>query len=455
MAFGAFTGRGSGLLGQKPYGLSQMFAGLSEGLADFAKLKQGSDLEESRLKHDDARTAADHAFQDNLARFHVKAQEEHDVRVEGAADEREKTRAGVESQHWNDMKSHQEAQDKIAADREKREGAYQSESLNIQRENKKNLEEDRNAQKELRKQQTDAAAAAMVRGDAAAADKIATDMVATPKQNMYKAQTGFDAIVKAGIDPSSQQYKDAQLELNTAKSNLESAERDAAPIRKKALDAIGYGDKPSAPADPLASLPPDRQEWAKRQMAANPSLTPEKAAEKAKDPALTQALIDKVISQPAPTTKPPQAFAGDTGMANVGEMQTQPETGQTAVVSGGPSQYTTQGPEMTGPPAPDAAAAPPPSSDNTTAAAAAPPAQAAPAAPDPAAQFEGMAQSINNTPEGQGIVTTLSRLAESKEGPVADKMRRAAEIQLQEQYPDQDANGFIDYFLNQNAQEVA
>jgi hypothetical protein len=60
---------------------------------------------------------------------------------------------------------------------------------------------------------------------------------------------------------------------------------------------------------------------------------------------------------------------------------------------------------------------------------------------------------LPQSPDGQGVLATLSRLADAKQGPVADKMRRAAEIQLDNQYPDQDNGGFIDYFLDQNSQQ--
>ena len=83
------------------------------------------------------------------------------------------------------------------------------------------------------------------------------------------------------------------------------------------------------------------------------------------------------------------------------------------------------------------------------------PAQTGTTADDKSAQFQQIAQQLNQSPEGQGVQATLDRLAEAKDGPVADKMRRAAQIQLEQNFGvDSDtSSGFIDYSLDQNAQQ--
>jgi hypothetical protein len=489
MAFGAYTGR-SGGIGQRPYGLSAMFLGLSQGLSEFAKMSAGEDARKATQQHDDARLAAEQAFQQNMARFSQEHQDKREDTRQAHEDARTKQQTDTQAawhaadvtergQFHADEETHRKAQE-----------ALQARGLEINAESKASLEEQRKQHAEEYKQQVEASKAAMARGDAATALKMADDMMATPRMNYAKALEEYKAATKNGIDPDSQEQKDALNNLNNAKSDVATAEKAIAPIREKALKAVGYGsdsatqtpgseasakdlmkqanDKLKAGADPdqtlawlkdqmskqgmqpsggasdpLSTLSPDQQAAAKSVMSAR-GLSPQQAADWAK-------------------SAPPEALQKAQSLAPPATSATQPTDGSfippdsTQAAAPAVAQAPATPDQTAAPQPPSVAEATPPPGPMTANANEAQglPAQTGTTADDKSAQFQQIAQQLGQSPEGQGVQATLDRLAEAKDGPVADKMRRTAQIQLEQNFGvDSDtSSGFIDYSLDQNAQQ--
>lgn len=435
MAFGPFTGSSNrGGVSQAKYGLAAMFQGLAQGLGEFAKMRQRSDIEDKRLGAESAREAANNAFRMNLERFHTQASADLQRELETGRNAREERQAGVQEQHWQQMAEHQKRQDENTERHQRTAEELQGRALDIQAENKKSLEADRKAQEELRKKQTEAANAAMTRGDAATALKIADDALQAPKYNFMKAQAEFDAVAKTH-GPDDPEYKKAKQILDTDKAIYNQTNQQMAPLRAKALKDIGYGDagaSTDAPEkDPMAGA---RDAYAKTLIGGTLNGKTIDAAAAADIAAKAPPAVLQKFAPAAPQAK---ATTTDTGGGDF-----LAPTGEAA------PQVAAATPPSTMAITPDAAVTPPPDATSPPPAAAAQTAQA-----DPAAQYGQMAEQIKSDPESQGVITTLNRLAEAPQGPVADKMRRAAQIQLEQQFPDQDSNGFIDYYLDQNAQQ--
>jgi len=455
------------------YGLSAMFQGLSQGLEGFAKISNERDMQDKRIAADSAREAANQAFHENLARFQAQSSRDTSVELEGMRIGEQQARDKITDEHYKSETERQTNRD-IAADKDRDANRQIArEGLEINRENKKSLDEDRAAQKELRKQQADAAAAAMTRGDAAAAVKIADDAVSVPAMNLRSAQTEYEALVKAGKEPDSPEMMDAKIALQRAKNAVNEAEKFAKPIRDKALKDINYDQagKPAAPAPatPAPFAKPSGEATAAPSAAAAPPVAapaPDVTAEERTaykqrlmaDKGLSDAVaqdyanqapataVKKLLSAPAPSAAGGAPAAPPT-------TQTQSFLQPTGQAAGPPT------PGLGGGPSPNAVGTPPPATASTPPAAApplpgaAPPQAAAAPGGDEASKFESMAANLEKSPSGQAVVTTINRLADAKQGPVADKMRRAAEIQLEQMFPGQDSKGLIDYILDQNAQQ--
>jgi hypothetical protein len=478
MAFGAYTGR-SGGVGQRPYGLSAMFLGLSQGLSEFAKMSAGEDARKATQQHDDARQAAEQAFQQNMARFSQEHQDKREDTRQAGENARAADTAKVNSTHWD-----QEHADKQAADA--RMGKYQDAEIGIRQAaeknaaaREKNLEGDRDAQTKLREAQAGKAQNEIESGNAKVAISTIEESLKTPRLAVEDARKRLDAMKSTGTDD---QLTAAQKDYDAAKGALSKAEDSFTPLRDKAMKALGYskpdpsltsdefapgkpgakdlvgdaedalsgrskaGMQPSGGAsDPLSTLSPDRQAWARRAMQVEGKSAADAAAEAAKQ---SDAVIQRGNSMPPAKATTSQAQSPDGSFIP-------PDSTQAAAPA------ITQAPAATdqtaAPQPPSVAEATPPPGPMTANANEAQglPAQTGTTADDKSAQFQQIAQQLGQSPEGQGVQATLDRLAEAKDGPVADKMRRAAQIQLEQNFGvDSDtSSGFIDYSLDQNAQQ--
>lgn len=461
-----------------PLNFSAMFQGLAEGTGQFAKMQESREEQEKREAAQSARDQANQAFQENLKRFEVKTSHDTQVELEGMRTAAEGHRLDVETDWHKDTVDREKARDEATA-------KYQMRSLDIQAQSKASQEDERKANAEWRRQQTDAAAAAMTRGDANAAVSIAQKLEETPKNDYLRAQQNLDVLVKAGKGPGDQEYDDAQLGVRNAQKEVRNAEKVTLPIYEQARKAIGYGTQPAAgatgapgaapaplvsptgqatptptpapagaavtpptglpstglpglgggpaaapaaSADPLAGLPPD-QAAAVKGLVSKGQATQADALAWVKSDKATPDAIKRAAGMattaggapPAPPTTQVQSFAN-------------PATGQANVPTPGLG---------VGPPPPGAApaAAPPPP-------AAAPATQQA--AVDPA-QLDAMAAKLQTSEAGKAVMSTLARLNEAKSTVVSEKIRRTAEIQLQQMFPGQDVNALIDHILQQNS----
>jgi hypothetical protein len=446
-----------------------MFLGISEGLSDFGKAMQQSDIENKRLGAESAREAANQAFHMNLARFTAGEEGKRQEATLGAQ-ERWHTQETTEraQEHAEQIKERaQEHSEQIkerqaeTAERGRETDARLAETKQRDAEREQNraeLDNQRKEHAELFKQQVEASKAAMQRGDSAEAERIAKEMVDTPRALYSGAVKEVDAMRKApGFDPDSNEYKNAVSDMQTAKKSLTDAETASAALRAKALQGINYGDKPAAD-DPIAkaNLNPDQQAYAKKARDAGASAEDAIRAAKNAPPDVLQ----KYISTPAPPAGAATAPA-TTPAAKAGAFLQQDGTAAPPSPDGSaaPRQLVAANAapdDSAAPPAdastPDQSQAPPPGANAVVQAGA--PDQGQDQTQDPSQRYEEMSDQMSQDPQGQGILATLGRLSTAQSGPVADKMRRTAEIQIEQQYPDDDANGFIDHFLDQNQQET-
>lgn len=439
MAFGAFKGGGQGggdlSSGIKinQGGLSDMFANLSSGLFAIGKSMGDDDTEKEKMKHQDAQSAAQHAFEMNLARFNRDAMAQQAESTQKHADHREDVRAGVEDKHWQQTFAHQQASDAENVRYHNAEIGTRNAEVGLRKSEIESRNEERKVEAEKFHQQVEASKAAATRGDAKDAAAIAEKSLEPYKAQVSQAQAAFNAIAKSN-DPDSDAYKSAQQDLADASAAYESQNKKFGPVVDKVLKAIGYPAPQSSQEQMQGvkaggdAMPDDRK--AVIDAYVKQGASPAQAA--AHVNALPQSAIDKALG------KPPQADAAPPSQDFMP-----------------PSDASQPAPQMastlpTAPP-PDAAAPPTAAPDAAPqlASAAGPPDQQS----DPNAQYQEMAQKLQQSPDGQGTLTTLDRLASAPAGPIADKMRRAAQNSLTEQFPDADPDAFIDSYLQQQQQE--
>jgi hypothetical protein len=473
MAFGSFKsfgggGRG-GVVGQQPGGLSAMFLGLGEGLGEWAKSRAASELEEKRGAREDARALAERASRENIERWRNTAEAEREAtRQTGETERSDKSnllRVQEAALNYNREIAQMEQTGRFQAGELRIRGAEAANqaaataSLTTEREA---MAKDREESAKLRAKQQDSLDAAAKRGDAKEMISVLDSQVNPYKIAVDNARKEYENLTAGGrADASDPLQKAAKDKLEAATSAYSGVVDTQKEIRDKITSNLGYGPKPP---DPFETLSPDRRAWADRQAQATPGKSREEIAKAAQDPSLTPDMIKKAVTTPTPAPAaadaapaPPPLLAKPAPAAPA-PAPAAPGATSTSFVSptgvadpNAPPTPTAMDPNAaqvasTTSPPPDAAIAP------SGTAIAAPDAAAAPP-DDQTSKWEQTAQELPQSPDGQGVLATLSRLADAKQGPVADKMRRAAEIQLDNQYPDQDNGGFIDYFLDQNSQQ--
>lgn len=398
-------------------GIAGMFQGLGEGLSRFAQMTQQE--EESKAKT--AQEAARQAFEDNLRRFQVEHEDarEHE-RTTAMQQERTDTNARLQQQFAASEKDRQQSHADTVANR----------NLQIQ------LERMRIGDNETReKRLEDSAAARDKKNDAAQTlheahqelgdinverNRLATD--AAKAQSAYQfAATHGDETEKAA----------AQQALTEAQSKYQNylAESDG---RRRELDqAIGRPDK-SMPDDVKALGPEAQATWNNAVNSGNQV-----------DVLELQRQIKGHFGKPtADTDGAPDSATATPTTTNAGQddnfLDTQPPGAQ-ATPSPAAATASTQVPPGAVPtPSPaDATATPDATADQSG--------DAAPTTHD----FNSIASTLGGSADGQAVSATLQRLSESPTGPGADKMRRSAEIGMQDLGFDKDtATAYIDNYVS-------
>lgn len=451
----------------KAYNWAAMLDGLSKGLFALGKEHLEGEREVEKTAHEDKRDAANRAFQENLERFRAGADIKRDA-ARAAADEA--SRAADRASHEKLTQAEIASREKSDLARIAEERNYHSASLGME-----------GKRIDLERTRTEAADrkadAAEKRADATEKARNATTALTSVNAEMRvqqdrvaDLQKELGDIAKTSVMPPNV-LAAKQEELAQQKKSLDGLQNDARSLRKAAgfqssLDTSG--------ADHLA---PDRQQLYDDLLRKNPKLDPAEAMKRVKS--VPQETLDAAIStrptasaestpdafMPAPPGAPqaggtpddvlnaatpppnPQARAQATAQ-NAGQPAGVPAVPGAPQAPGADNAAMPQGDQvadtyMGNPPA----VAEPPDSDVEQ-----PTDDQAQGEQDPDAQFADVTQQLQQTPEGQGIHTTLDRLAQLGEGPAADKLRRSAQIQLQQQFPDMDPDAYIDQYLQQQQQ---
>lgn len=434
MAFGAWKGGVSGQQGT--YGLSGMFEGLSTGLATLGKEFMSQETEDRKDKRATAQEAAQQAFQMNLARFNKQAAADQSEAAEKHQDARADKHDTTEAAHWTATQSHQERQDAQQA-------RFQSAELGIRAQSESNSERRLN-QSDARQDTSDRRAGETERKNS----------VNEQLRSIHENNTSYSGEIKdlekemkdQQIDPTSDAAGGYTQKIAALRRQIDSGNAESKKLRsglqgadQKSQDFIPEKVSPQSSTPGTPPLPADRQALVQQYIKAGAQ--PEDALKTVTT--LPQDAVDKAMK-----VKPPQASTdGAPGQPSNAAIDDFIDTGQApqgSSVPGAPPAAAT----ASAPAPPSATAPPPPDAGDPNATPA-----AAPAAPDPTEQYAQMSQQLQQSPEGQGALTTLDRLASAPEGPIADKMRRAAENSLSQQFPDQDTGGFVDYYLQQQQQE--
>lgn len=424
------------------YGFSDFLGNLSQGLFAIGKMHNENDLEEKKMQHEDARMAAQQSFEANLARFRDQGETQRERERQQHEDTRGDKRDTVESQHWEQMHQDQQTRD-ANTERHQRtdEGLRGAEISDRAAERAANIK-----YRESAEAKNDAAT--KVAGQRA--DR--QDQGELLRNKEVVARNAEDTLRQARIDGLDQTDKDAY-------NNLVS---EVATSKKSYADAVADYEKRGGHASPTQSQAPSASLSPDRQAIYNDAIKngDDPAAVLKKVQSMPQSQVDAVLPRlkSADTSAPPDATAA-------------PDDG--SFLPGGSAPASTA-PAMAQAPAPQSpddqtGITTPPNVDPNAAVA-----QAGAATPDmpqqddgtapdatgdqqqqadPSQRFADISDQLNQSATGQGVIATLNRLAETGDGPGADKMRRTAQIQLQQQFPDEDSNGFIDYYLDQATQE--
>jgi hypothetical protein len=443
--------------------------GVSRGLFALGKEKIDSERADANRAHEDRRDAMNRSFQENLARFQVNAETARDT-----------ARAGQERElHAQDAAARERlegldraSREKIAHEENAAAAAYRSASLGIEA---RRLDNDTRRADAADKRADETAR----RAEAADKQKNATTALASMRDDLRIEQEKANALAKELGNPataallSPDDLKAKKAELQGYKDNVNTLQTDMRNLRKGAGFESGMGADDAGVAvvtDP-SKLAPDRQQLYQDLLQKNPKMDPGVLLKRVQ--AVPQETLDSAIqSRPAPTagaggsTDFIPAPPGGGGAPDALDAATPPATQPGA--SGAPSadMAATMG-APAAPAAPAPAGAPEemgmseqqPTDETQVADAGA--TDAGMPSPDeggeqqPGADFDAISQQLQQTPEGQGIHTTLDRLAQVGEGPAADKLRRTAQIQLQQQFPDIDADSYIDQYLSQQTEEPA
>jgi hypothetical protein len=443
--------------------------GLSRGLAEIGKMHEARENDERKEKHEDARDAARRAMDENLARFHSGEENARLDKTIGAEGDREQKRLDTEKEIH-------------AADEARRvaehgdEVAYRNAELGISGAHLA-LDRDKSARDDARQGERDKRAESTDEKNRAATALHSTEAELTS----YMKER--DELNKEINNPLSKLDPKAAAEgadkLKALDAQISATRTDLRDLRKSA-GFTSTADKTAAGAD-SAHLSPDRQQLYDDTLKAHPDTDPSMLLDTLKR--APQKQIDGMMSS-RPTadtetggaTPSPSDFIaapGDTtgGIKNSGALASAnaPDVLNDAEPQGADMKATATDATGGGP----QAQAPIPGTD--------PNAQVADmaggdsAVPDPnaggdtseapdgvetpsdqmdqSAQYSQMQQQLAQSPEGQGLHATLDRLATSENPVQQDKLRRQAEFQVQDAMPDQDANGYIDWYLEQQQQQ--
>ncbi len=451
MSFGAFGAwRSRGGASQRPYGIAGMFAGLGQGLMEMGKTQAASEQEDKKLQFQSAQEAANHAFEMNLARFRdqaegarQEAQEKHtDARAAATLAENAKDREATREQN---AQNHRDTM-AIEQGRLGMEGAR----LNFEK-----TKADADAKRaDITQQRADTAAA---RAEATAKKNEANEQLRNLNDANKTDQATIKSLETEAKGASDDDAAAIKKQISDLRASIAARQAEADGLRtahgggpKAAtggfVDEMGKPDTSGTPA-PRGSdlfgaasssgglgsdLDPQRQAIMQA-LIQQRKMDPQAAYSQAK--ALPQDAVNKATgSQPRADAAPPTG--SDDFMPPSDAAPTPQAVASSAAPASGMPQPADQGAPQIAPQEGPQDAAP----DQQQ-------------APDPAAQYADVAQQMQQTPDGQGTLTTLDRLAVAQPGPVADKLRRAAQNTISEQYPDVDADGFIDNYLQQQQQQ--
>jgi hypothetical protein len=437
---------------------------LSQGLGEVAKMHEARDIEESKDKRMDAREAARQAFDMNLARFTQGSEDTRADKAQGAETAREHERTISASE---DRRLQREQHDIDEKDRVRHERAVEG------------IDSARLGSEESRAKIADAKAEAAARRAAETADK---DRAAT-------ALHSTEADLKASIDAKrdvEKQLADPMMkfdktgvadklrgQLDSLNTDIGGLQQDLRTLRHQA----GYTsslDKSSAGG--AAKMAPDRQQLYDDLKAKNPDKDPAAILDQVQK--MPQKQLDSVMklrptadtgSSGSPDASGAGSIAADSGpghfmdeadatASTAAPQSGMPDSGNDpndtldAAEPQGADQQATAKDATQGAPqvaaaggAPDAGTQPPADdgSDTTT----------TNDQIDQGDQYAQMSQQLNQSPQGQAVHATLDRLAQTDNSVQQEKFQRQAQIQLQDLYPDQDPDGYIGWYTQQQQQE--
>jgi hypothetical protein len=414
---------------------------ISRGLGIMAASHAKREEEEAHEQHEDARDAARNAFAENMARFQASKESE-----------RQQAMIDAEAARQHESIDAQNARDEAdRLSREKIEGAqldearrYHASSLGLEgkrlanEEERTRLQDERDAARDKKAESTDAKnrAAEAQRATQSAIDSLQRDRSAL-----------IDA---AKLDPTGlvtdEQKADFKKQLDAIDAQIHDYRKDLGRL------STSSGFEPEASRketeQQVGSLPPDRQKVYEAILGdPNNKKSSREILDNVKR--APQSMIDQAMQEvPSADTggapEQPGAFMEGGDVTGLASTQPQDQSMQPAQQQAGQTDQLAQvdvSDQNQEPSAVEAAG----TEDDTTS-----------NEQDRQEQYAGVAQQLEQSPTGQGIHSTLDRLAEATNNVQADKLRRQAQIQLQDQLPDDiDSNDYIDWYLQQQQQEPA
>lgn len=463
--FGAFNPNSS-RAGSHPYGAAGMFAGLGDGFLKIGETMDKNDQENKKIQFQTAQEAANHAFEQNLARFKEQHEDTRAANSQAAetAREHERTASASADRAATQTRMEQDHQDQMKVEAQRLGISVQELKIRQQEADRADQRATRSDQGEARRQQST---------DETARKNVTNERIRNLNdQNKQDESTIKDLQTEnKGLNSDSDDFKTNAQQIAKLRGDISTRQQQASDLDKDLQQSPKGGNK-SVGSD----LPPDRQavmqsyikSGANAQDAYNqakqlPQATIDKATGAPKKTADTDAGADQGTPSPDGSATPPTAVAaaGGTGSdflpsASGSEApdnaSPSPDNGQTPALPGSSDDASvassTPGvaalnPAGTG----DTPGAPQDDQGNVQQ-----PDATAAAGPD----VDGMVQQLQSSPRGQGTLATLDRLAQTDNpSPVTDKLRRAAQNSLEDQFPGQDNDGFIDAYLQQQQQGPA
>lgn len=442
---------------------------LSHGLGQLAQARLHKEDEEARETHLDSREAANRAFQENLSRFSQGEESKRATESQAGETLRERERTAAEGER-------SKSEDQLRRDLAEQE--HQDRLKQIGVEGGRVAAENRRADAEVaRAEAADKREAAREERDKHTKDRadaltalssVGTEQKAAlaqyqefqkeaadiGKQGMAQAASARirsemkgqpDDAIQSRLESTPGTTEFIGHQLTDLKTQLDALSKDSRSLRSNA----GYpSSQDAATADAGSSkLSPDRQMIYDAARQAHPDQDPNALMDKVRG--LPQDQVDQAIqSRPSADTStgqdPSQAMIADSGTAQRAadptSMAFNDPGSETADANAPQTPDTTQQGGMAG---------------GDELAQAEPQGQTSEEEISADDQFKGMEQQLNQTPEGQGVHTTLDRLAQASNSVQADKLHRQAQLQLADQFPDQDPDSYIDWYIQQQQQEPA